>query len=140
METQTLITIIFSSSITTFLLGWIKDLVEENTIQKRKRLELQEEAYRELMRCSDFIYAGNITDVLEKKDKFIQNYRLLFLHAPDVVILKINNFLEVMSSDVKEDDSKTVEKKKTIADSLLSLRKQFMKRTKLNSSDYKHII
>jgi len=87
------------------------------------------------MRCVDFIYVGN----LQKRDRFIENYRLLFLYAPDEVVRGVNEILDAMTSNKPQDDEAMKAKKKKIAESMLTLRKQFERKTKLSPDDFRHV-
>src|SRR3989338_10486192 len=101
MDLQTIITIVFTSSVVTFGLGWLKDIYFDRKRKQEERFRIQEEAYRQLMQDINFIYVSEGVDQIEvsnKKRRFIENYRLLFLHAPDEVIHGINNFLDTMTS------------------------------------------
>ncbi len=142
MELETIITIVFTSSVVTFGLGWLKDIYFNRTRRKEERFRIQEEAYRQLMQDINFIYKNTEADsdeVFNKKKRFIENYRLIFLHAPDDVIYGINNFLDIMTSDRLVDTQEMIEKKLKIAESMLVLRKQFIAGTKLKKEDFKHI-
>lgn len=137
MDLETIITIVFTSSVVTFGLGWLKDIYFNRTRRKEERFKIQEEAYRQLMQDINFIYRdveSDLAEVSNKKKRFIENYRLIFLHAPDDVIYGINNFLDVMTLDRLADTEEMIEKKLKIAESMLILRKQFIARTKLKKS------
>ena len=71
---------------------------------------------------------------------FFENYRFLYLHAPDEVVLGINEFLEAINNSRPNDDEEMASKKKRIARSMLVLRRQFNKKTKLNESHFEHAV
>jgi hypothetical protein len=141
MDFQTIITIILGSSTTTIFLGWLKEIYFDKREEKRKRLQIQEESYRDLMKCIDFIYKKDTDpeETKEKKEKFLKNYRLLFLHAPDKVVKGINNFLDVMTENEPIDSPEMKDKKSKIADSMIILRKQIVNNTKLTNDDFRHV-
>ena len=142
MDFQIIITIILGSSATTVFLGWLKEIYFDKREEKRKRLQVQEESYRDLMECIDFIYKKNMSpeETKEKKEKFLKNYRLLFLHAPDEIIKGINNFLDVMTESRPDDSSEMKDKKAKIANSMIILRKQVVNNTELTNDDFKHVV
>jgi|APSaa5957512622_1039677.scaffolds.fasta_scaffold13097_5 hypothetical protein len=143
MDWLTIVTIVLGSSVASSLIIWVKEIYFDRREEKKIRSKIREEAYRSLMRDVDFIYSReqpDIHEMIKKKEQFIENYRLLFLHAPDDVVRGVNEVLSVMKSSQNSDEAEMVIKKDEIATSILVLRKQFIPKTELTKEDFEHVI
>ena len=146
MDTTTIVLAIIGSgllsTIITLVIGWIKDIWEEERQEKKRLFKIKENAYKEVMKNIDFVYRGidlKSEEILKKKNNFLQNYRLMFLYSEDEIIKEINNVLDVLVSSWPSDDEEMKEKKNKIARSMIILRKQIVTNTKLTEKDFKHI-
>ncbi|MBU3965632.1 hypothetical protein KKG29_04840 [Patescibacteria group bacterium] len=147
MDTTIILLAIISSgllsTLLTIIIGWKKDIWEEEKQERKRLFKIREDAYREVMKNIDFIYKGiDLTpeEIAKKKYRFLENYRLMFLYSEDEIIEEINNVLDVLSSFWPKDDEEMEEKKNKIARSMIILRKQIVVDTKLTEKDFKHII
>jgi len=131
-----------ASIIVSSLFNWFKDWWNMRKQEEKRLLKIKENSYKEIMENIDFIYIGNDVFKSEQKRKnFIQNYRMMFLYSDDKTIREINNILEIVSQNNEDKDDKDMKnKKKKIANSMIAIRRNMNKRTKLTEADFKHAI
>jgi len=144
-ESTILLAIISSgllSTVIVFVGTWIKDALTKRGQEKERLFKIKENAYREVLKNIDFIYSGvNLSseDIMKKKNDFLLNYRLMFLYSSDEIIIEINNILDTLTLVPVVDTKEMAEKKRKIAHSMVILRRQLVKNTKLTDDDFRHV-
>ena len=144
-ESTILLAIISSgllSTVIVFVGTWIKDVLTKREQEKERLFKIRENAYREVLKNIDFIYSGvNLSseDIMKKKNDFLLNYRLMFLYSSDEIIIEINNILDTLTLVPVVDIKEMAEKKKKIAHSMVILRRQLIKDTRITEDDFRHV-
>jgi len=144
-ESTILLAIISSgllSTVIVFVGTWIKDVLTKREQEKERLFKIRENAYREVLKNIDFIYSGvNLSseDIMKKKNDFLLNYRLMFLYSSDEIIIEINNILDTLTLVPVVDTKEMAEKKRKIAHSMVILRRQLVKDTRLTEDDFRHV-
>ena len=144
-ESTILLAIISSgllSTVIVFVGTWIKDVLTKREQEKERLFKIRENAYREVLKNIDFIYSGvNLSseDIMKKKNDFLLNYRLMFLYSSDEIIIEINNILDTLTLVPVVDTKEMAEKKRKIAHSMVILRRQLIKDTRITEDDFRHV-
>ncbi|OIP75445.1 MAG: hypothetical protein AUK06_01785 [Parcubacteria group bacterium CG2_30_36_18] len=144
-ESTILLAIISSgllSTVIVFVGTWIKDVLTKREQEKERLFKIRENAYREVLKNIDFIYSGvNLSseDIMKKKNDFLLNYRLMFLYSSDEIIIEINNILDTLTLVPVVDIKEMAEKKRKIAHSMVILRRQLIKDTRITEDDFRHV-
>ncbi len=99
--------------------AWIFNGYRERVWERAKR---KEDRYISLMESIHGFYVG--APNVAKKEEFIRQYQLGWLHCPDAVIKKINSFLETVKTGVKATD---LQKESALRDLILELRNDLFK-------------
>lgn len=107
-----------------------------NEISKRKweDYKRKEESYRNLLSSIKGFYSAS-HDV-NLKQAFIDQLQICWLYAPDEVILKADQFLELVRVGDETTDSKK-EREKTLGELVLTIRKDILSRKKTKKSKLK---
>ena len=147
MDTATISLAIISSGFLSVIIAQISNYyrdIQMEERQERKRLfKIREDTYKEVMRNIDFVYHHvDLTqeEILKKKYKFLENYRIMFLYSGDEIIKEVNNILDMLAFSCLNDNEEMIKNKNKIACSMIILRKQIVTNTKLTEKDFKHVI
>ncbi len=147
MDTTIILLAIISSgllsTLLTIIIGWKKDIWEEERQERKRLFKIREDIYKEVMKKIDFVYQSvDLTqeEISRKKYKFLENYRLMFLYSEDEIIKEINNILDMLAFSCLSDNEEMKNKKNKLACSMIVLRKQIVTDTKLTEKDFKHVI
>jgi hypothetical protein len=143
MEKNNLILILTSSvvaSAITFILGWIKEYFNGKKMEEKRKNKIREESYKEVMANIDFIYEGKEYTKSEiKRDKFLKNYRMMFLYSSDAIIKEVNRILNILGAKNIRDDENMKNKKEEIGKAMVAIRREINKETQLTENDFKHV-
>ena len=147
MDTITISLAIISSGFLSVIIAQIsnyyRDIQMEKRQEKKRLFKIREDTYKEVMKNIDFVYQHvDLTqeDVLKKKYKFLENYRLMFLYSGDEIIKEVNNILDMLAFSCLSDNEEMKKNKNKVACSMIILRKQIVVDTKLTEKDFKHVI
>ena len=63
----------------------------------------------------------------------------MFLYSSDEIIIEINNILDMLTLVPVVDTKEMAEKKRKVAHSMVILRRQLVKDTRLTEDDFRHV-
>jgi len=118
------------------IIVWVLNEMSKRKWEDYKR---KEESYRNLLSSIKGFYAAS-NDV-NLKQAFIDQLNICWLYAPDEVILKADQFLELVRVGDETPDSKK-EREKALGELVLTIRKDILsrkktKKTKLKSDNFR---
>ena len=106
--------------------------------KEANRFKNEEEIYNVLAQDIEAFYGSvqDQDDIFDLKSEFIDNYRLLWLYAPDEIIKSVNEFLIQSGGSQPSESPQT----RAFRESILGMRKRMIKNTSLEPSDFLIVI
>ena len=119
------------------IIAWYLNEREKLIWEQYKR---KEENYKNLIRCSEGFYVGNVDKDL--KAEFLYQVKLCWLYAPDNVIQQAYFFLEGVHEGALTSEDEKLDRMRVLIYSIRqdSLERKPLKKTKLTDKDFRHLM